>query len=92
MWGMKRYRVALNYIYLRDDDKNKGVSMYIERRTKYSRNIVGFINSAWPETTNKQPNFIFEGCEGNNVFVCAIKSIATGEYLFISYKVNQIDI
>jgi hypothetical protein len=42
-------------------------------------------------TTNKQPNCIFEGREGNRVFVCAIKSIVAGEELLIDYNLNRID-
>jgi SET domain-containing protein len=42
-------------------------------------------------TTNKQPNCIFEGHEGNRVFVCAIKSIVAGEELLIDYNLNQVD-
>ena len=41
--------------------------------------------------TNKQPNFIFEGREGNCVFVCAIKSIVVGEELLIDYNLNRVD-
>jgi hypothetical protein len=39
----------------------------------------------------KQPNFIFEGCEGNHIFVCATKTIVPGEELLIDYNLNQID-
>ena len=53
-------------------------------------NIVGFINSMWPSSTNKQPNCIFEAREGNQVFLCAIKSITTGEELLIDYNLNWI--
>jgi hypothetical protein len=42
-------------------------------------------------TTNKQPNCVFEGRDGNRVFVCAIKSIAPGEELLIDYNLNRID-
>jgi hypothetical protein len=38
-----------------------------------------------------RPNFIFEGGDGNCVFICAIKSIATGEELLINYNLNRID-
>ena len=54
-------------------------------------NIAGFINSTQPATTNKRPNCIFEGCEGNRVFVCAIKSIVAGEEILIDYNLNRID-
>jgi hypothetical protein len=42
-------------------------------------------------TTNKRPNCVFEGREGNRVFVCAIKSIVAGEELLIDYNLNRID-
>jgi SET domain-containing protein len=42
-------------------------------------------------TTNKKPNCVFEGREGNRVFVCAIKSIVAGEELLIDYNLNRID-
>ena len=41
-------------------------------------NIAGFINSTQRGSTLKQPSCIFEGLEGNCVFVCDIKSIVTG--------------
>ena len=43
--GMWIYKVATNYILLRDNDKIKGGSMYTDRRPKESGNIVGFINN-----------------------------------------------
>jgi hypothetical protein len=88
--GMRIYGVAANYIQLRDNDRNKGGSMYIDGRPKASRNIVGFINSTRPRRTNNQPNCIFEGRERNCVFVCAIKSITAGEELLIDYNLNRI--
>jgi SET domain-containing protein len=87
---MQIYRVAANYIQLRDNDRNKGGSMYIDGRPKASGNIVGFINSTLPGTINKQPNCIFEGRERNHVFICTIKSITAGEELLIDYNLNQI--
>jgi hypothetical protein len=42
-------------------------------------------------TKNKRPNCVFEGCEGNHVFICAIKSIVAGEELLIDYNLNRID-
>jgi hypothetical protein len=41
--------------------------------------------------TNKRPNCVFEGCEGNRVFICAIKSIVAGEEILIDYNLNRID-
>jgi hypothetical protein len=43
--GMQIYGVAANYIQLRDNNRNKLGSMYIDGRPKASGNIVGFINS-----------------------------------------------
>ena len=81
-----------NYTEQRDNDKNKGVIMYIDRWPKAWRNIVGFMNNTWPGTTNKQPNYIFEGHERNHLLVCAIKSIVLGEELLINYNLNRIEI
>ena len=64
--------------------------MYIDGRPNSFGNIVGFINSTRPETTNKQSNFIFEGRQGNCIFVCATKSIVAGEELLIDYNLNRI--
>jgi hypothetical protein len=80
--------LAANYIQLKDNDQNKGETIYIDRRPKEDVNIAGFINSTQPATKNKQPNFIFEGREGNCVFVCAIISIVVGEELLIDYNLN----
>ena len=65
--------------------------MYIDGRPKIIGNIAGVINSMWPSLTSKQPNCIFEAREGNEVFVCAIKSISTGEEQLIDYHLNCID-
>jgi hypothetical protein len=88
---MPIYGVSANYLQLKDNNQNKGLSMYIDKRPKASGNIAGFINSTQPRSTNKQPYSVFEGWEGNCVFVCAIKSIAAGEYLLINYNLNRID-
>ena len=53
--------------------------MYIDGRPKATGNIAGFIKSTQPRSTLKQPNYVFEKCEGNRVFVCVIKSIDVGE-------------
>ena len=66
--------------------------MYIDGNPKATGNIAGFINSTQPGSTIKQPNFIFEGREGNRLFVCAIKSIAAGEEFLINYNLNWVDI
>ena len=74
---MGRYGLLEHYLQLKDKFKNKGAMLYIDERPKATRNIAGFISSTQPCSTLKKPNYIFEGCEGNCVFVCAIKSIAT---------------
>ena len=66
--------------------------MYIDGRPKAYRNIAGFINSTRPVTTTKQLNCEFEGCEEHSIFVCATKTILSGEELLIDYKLNQIDV
>ena len=89
---MRRYGLSVNYIQLKDKAQNKGAMMYmIDRRPKTTSNIAGFINSTQPGSTLKKPNCIFESCEGNCVFVCAIKSIAAGEELLIDYNLNRVD-
>ena len=88
---MHGYGLSANYIQLKDKAQNKRATLYIDRRPKITGNIVGFINSTQPGSIIKQPNCIFEGCEGNRVFVCAIKSIAAGEELLISYNLNRVD-
>ena len=90
--SMRRYGLAANYIQLKNNDQNKGETIYIDGRTKTTVNIAGFINTTRPATTNKWPNCILEGREGNRVFVCAIKSIVTVEEFFIDYNLNRIDI
>ena len=65
--------------------------MYIDRRPKATRNIAGFINSTQLGSTLNQTNCIFEGHEGNRVFVCAIKSIVVGEEFIINYNLNRVD-
>jgi hypothetical protein len=72
---MQRYEVAANYIQLVDNNQNKGATMYIDGRPKATGKIVVFINSIRPVETTKKLNFIFEGHEGNRIFVCATKTI-----------------
>ena len=88
---MCRYGLSANYLQLKDKDLNKGETLYIDGRTKKIGNIAGFINTTKPGSTLKQPNYIFEGHEGNRVFVCAIKSIAAGEEMLINYNLNRVD-
>ena len=88
---MRRYGLSANYLQLKDKDHNKGAMLYIDRRPKITGNIVGFINSTQPGSTLEQPNYIFEGHEGNRVFVFAIKSRAILEELLINYNLNRID-
>ena len=83
MWSMRRYGVAANYIQLLDNNQNKWATMYIDGRKKSTGNITGFINSTQPVTTTKKPNCIFEGCEGNRIFVCVTKTIVPDEELLI---------
>ena len=88
---MRRYGFSANYLQLKDKDKNKGSTLYIDRRLKITRNIAGFINSTQPGSMLKKPNCILESREGNHVFECAIKSIAVGEELLIDYNFNCVD-
>ena len=71
--SMYRYGFLANYLQLKDKDQNKGSMLYIGRRPKETWNIARFINSTQLGSTLKKPNCIFEGHEGNRVFVCAIK-------------------
>ena len=88
---MCRYGLSINYLQQKDKDQSKGTMLYIDRRPKETGNVVGFINSKKPGSTLKKSNCIFEGCEGNHVFVCAIKSIATGKEFLVNYNLNQVD-
>ena len=63
----------------------------MDGRPKASGNIARFMNSTQPGSTHKLPNFLFEGREGNRVFVCATKTIVAGEELLIDYGLNRID-
>ena len=90
--SMHRYGLSSNYIQLKDKYRNKGATLYIDRRPKTTGNIAGSINSTQPSSTLKKPNCIFESREGNCVFVCAIKSTAVGEELLINYNLNRVDI
>jgi hypothetical protein len=72
MQSMWRYALSANCIQLINKDKNKRVTIYIDGRPKPSGNIVGFINSTQPRTTNKQLNCIYEGHEENRVVLCTI--------------------
>ena len=89
--SMHRYALSANYIQWKENDHSKIFAMYIDGRPKEIGNISSFINSTWPSSTSKQPNCIFEVHEGNEVFVCAIKSISAGEELLIDYHLNHID-
>ena len=80
--SMHRYGLSVNYIQLKYKAQNKRAMMYMDGRPKTTGNNAGFINSTQPGSTLKKPKCIFELREGNDVFVCAIKSIATGKELF----------
>ena len=76
--SMHWYGLSASFLQLKDKDQNRGATLYIDGRPKLTGNIARFINSKQPRSTLKKPNYIFEGLEGNCVFVCAIKSIVTG--------------
>ena len=69
----RRYALLANYLQWKENDQSKRLVVYIDGRPKATGNIAGFINSMCPGSTNKRHNSIFEACEGNHVFVCAIK-------------------
>ena len=89
-WSMNKYTLSENYLQLKDNDQNKGATLYIDGRPKSTGNIVGFINSTQPSSTIKKPNYIFEGHEGNCFFICVIKSIVVGENFLINYNLNRV--
>ena len=91
MPSMRRYTLVANFIQLKDNNKNKGATMYIDGRPKASGNIAGLINSTRPGTTRKEPNCIFEEHEGNMIFVCVVKTIMVGEELLVNYNLNRVD-
>ena len=64
---MHIYELFANYFQLKQNNENKGSTMYIDGRPKASGNIAGFINNTHPRDTNKQPNCIYEGREGNRI-------------------------
>ena len=70
---------------------NNGATIYIDGGPNDFGNITGTINSTQQGTTHKICNWIFEECEGNRVFVCAIKSITAGEEFLINYNLNHVD-
>ena len=88
---MSRNALSPNYIQCKENYQSKRLAMYIDGRSKAKGNIVGFINSSLPMSTNKWWNCIFEAREGNHVFFCAIKSISAREELLIDYNLNHVD-
>jgi hypothetical protein len=42
---MRRYGLDANLIQLKDNNQNKGETIYIDGRPKTMRNIAGFINN-----------------------------------------------
>jgi hypothetical protein len=91
MPNMWRYAVTANYTQLKHNNHNKGVTMYIDGRPKASRIITGFIKYTRHGKARNQPNCVFEGHEGNKIFVCAAKTIVVGEEFLIDYDLNRID-
>ena len=87
---MCRYALSANYLQWKENDQSKRLFVYIDGRPKEIGNIVGFINSMHPGSTNKRPSCIFEVGEGNHVFVCVIKWISLGEELLIDYNLSHI--
>ena len=69
---MCRYALSTNYLQWKENDQSKRFAMYIDGRPKATGNIVGFIFSTRPFSTNKQPKCTFEACGGNCVSVCVI--------------------
>jgi len=90
MQSIQRYALTSNYIHLINNDKCKGEIIYIGGRPKSFGNITRFINKKQTKTTNKKPNFIYEGCKENWVVMCAIKNISLREELLVDYHLNQI--
>ena len=88
MQSMRRYALIANYIQLINNKKNKGKAIYIDGSPKASENIAAFRNNKKPGTTNKQPNCIYEGCEENQVVMCAIKKISPKEELLVDCHLN----
>ena len=89
--SMRRYGFSANYLQLKDKDQNKGATLYIDGRPKTTGNFARFMNNTQPGSIIKQPNYIFEGHEGNCCFVCALNSIVAGEEFLINCNLNRID-
>lgn len=58
---MQRYAITTNYIQLRDSNQNKEASMYIDGRSKYSRNIARFIYRHDPRQQINNPIAYLKG-------------------------------
>ena len=58
--SMRRYAVAANYIQLKDNNENKGATVYIDGRPKASENIARLIKSTRPGKTINKPNCILK--------------------------------
>ena len=88
--SMHIYGICANYNKMKENNQNKGFSIYIDGRPKAYKNVVGFISSTHPRSTNKLPNYIFVEGEDNKVVVNEIKSISTGKELLLNYHLNGI--
>ena len=47
---MHIYRICANYNEMKENNRRKGYSIYIDGRPKSRQNVVGFINSTHPGT------------------------------------------
>jgi hypothetical protein len=63
----------------------------IDGRPKYLGNVVGFINNTQPMITKNLSICIFEQYDGNQVVICAIKTIVSREDLLLNCDLNQIE-
>ena len=62
---------------MKENNLNKGYSIYIDGKAKACRNVVGFINNSHPGSTKKLPNSEFVESKDNKVMATTIKSIST---------------
>jgi hypothetical protein len=63
--------LAANYIQLKDNDQNKGETIYIDRRPKELGNIAVFINSTGPMNKISRPNkIVLRGVKETCIRMC----------------------